>query len=134
MSGLPWVRLDTGIASHDKTLALLNDPSPKRWQALTSYMFGLGWSGEHGTDGHVPVTALPFIHGTKVTAGLLVKYELWTAVEGGYRIRNFAVRQELAVVTAAKKEAQRVGALKANCNRWHGEKCSCWQDRAAVSA
>lgn len=127
---LPWVRLDSGIASHDKTLALLNDPSPRRWQAMASYMFGLGWSGEHGTDGFIPVTALPFIHGTKATAALLVKHGFWTSTEGGWRVRNFAIRQELAVVTAAKKEAQRIGALKANCNRWHGANCTCWQDRA----
>jgi hypothetical protein len=130
---LPWVRLDTGIASHDKTLALLNDPSPKRWQAMASYMFGLGWSGEHGTDGFIPATALPFIHGSKATATLLVRYGFWADAAGGWRIRNFATRQELAVVTAAKKEAQRVGALKANCNRWHGPSCHCWQDRAAIS-
>jgi hypothetical protein len=128
--GLPWVRLDTGIASHDKTLALLNDPSPKRWQAMSSYMFGLGWSGEHGTDGRIPATALPFIHGTKVTAALLVKHGFWEVAPGGWQIRNYLSRQELAVVTAAKKEAQRVGALKANCNRWHGADCTCWQDRA----
>lgn len=134
MSGLPWFRVDTGIASHDKTLALINDPSPKRWQAMSSYVFALGWSAEHATDGRVPATALPFVHGSKATAALLVKHHFWEPVEDGWRIRNFAVRQELAVVTAAKKEAQRVGALKANCNRWHGGSCNCWQDKAAVGA
>lgn len=124
------MRLDTSIASHDKTLALLNDSSPKRWQAMTSYMFSLGWSGEHGTDGYIPATALPFIHGTKVTASLLVQYGFWVQAVGGWQIKNYAERQELAVVTAAKKEAQRVGALRANCKRWHGEDCGCWQDKA----
>lgn len=130
---LPWVRLDTGLPSHDKTLALLNDPSPKRWQAMASVPFAICWSGEHGTDGFVPVTALPFIHATKVTAALLVKHGFWTPVDGGWRIRNFEQRQELAVVSAAKREAQRVGALKANCRRWHGPSCQCWQDSAAVT-
>jgi hypothetical protein len=123
---LAWVRLDTGIAHHDKTLALLADPSPKRWQAAFSYVASLGWCGEHGTDGYVPVTALPFIHGTKATAGLLVAYGFWTETPGGWRIRNYAARQELAVVTAAKKEAQRVASAKANCVRWHGKDCGCW--------
>src|SRR5437868_7186513 len=59
---LPWVRLDSNIASHDKILALLSDPSPKRWQAAASYMFALGWSGDHGTDGRIPQAALPFVH------------------------------------------------------------------------
>ena len=123
---LAWVRLDTGIAHHDKTLALLDDPSPKRWQAAFSYVAALGWSGEHGTDGFIPMTALPFVHGTKATATLLVKYGFWEECAGGWRIRNYATRQELAVITAAKKEAQRVASAKANCTRWHGKDCGCW--------
>jgi hypothetical protein len=55
---LAWVRLDTGIASHDKILNLLADPSSKRWQAAASYMFALGWCGNHATDGHIPTTGL----------------------------------------------------------------------------
>jgi hypothetical protein len=133
VTGLPWVRIDTGIASHDKTLGLLADPSPKRWQAISSYMFGIAWSGEHGTDGFIPTTALPFIHGTKATANLLMQYGFWEPVAQGWRIHNFETRQELTVVTAAKKEAQRVGALMANCKRWHGDSCGCWRDRAAVT-
>jgi hypothetical protein len=131
-AGLPWVRMDVGLPSHPKMLALLSDPSPKRWQAAASVQFAIEWAGGQGTDGLIPTTALPFIHGTKATAELLVKHGFWRVVDGGWRIHNFEVRQELAVVTAAKKEAQRVGALKANCNRWHGPSCTCWQDRAAV--
>jgi hypothetical protein len=126
--------MDTGFASHDKTLALLSDPSPKRWQAIATVPFAIGWSAEHGTDGHIPPAALPFIHATKATAALLVKHGFWEPLpDGGWRIHNFEIRQELAVVTAAKREAQRVGALMANCKRWHGESCGCWQDRAAVT-
>ena len=43
--GLPWVRLDANIATHDKMLALLADPSPQKWQAAASYMFALAWAG-----------------------------------------------------------------------------------------
>jgi hypothetical protein len=130
---LPWVRMDTGLPSHPKMLALLNDPSSKRYQAAASITFAICWSGEHGTDGHIPTTALPFIHATKATAALLVKYGFWELLPDGWRIHNFEVRQELSVVTAAKKEAQRVGALMANCRRWHGPSCHCWQDKAAVT-
>ncbi len=53
--GLPWVRLDSNIASHDKILHLLSDPSPKRWQAAASYMFAMAWSGGQGcTARHRP--------------------------------------------------------------------------------
>jgi hypothetical protein len=123
---LPWVRLDSNIASHDKILALLSDPSPKKWQAAASYMFALGWSGDHGTDGRIPQAALPFIHGTTQTARLLVKYGLWEEKTAAWEVKNFAARQQLSVVTAAKQEVRRIASEKANCTRWHGPKC--WQN------
>jgi hypothetical protein len=130
---LPWVRLDTGLASHDKILALLADTSPKRWQAAFSFPCAIGWSGDHGTDGHVPSTALPFIHGTKATAALLEKYRLWVPERGGWFMPNYPVRQELSVVTAAKAEAKRLGGIKGNCIRHHGPDCGCWQNAACPS-
>ena len=128
---LPWVRLDSSIASHDKILALLSDPSPKRWQAVSSYMFALGWCGEHGTDGRVPTSALPFVHGTTGTARLLVKYGLWDEHDiTGYRIHNYAERQQLLSVSDAKRATLTKAARKANCIRWHGEECGCWEKPA----
>jgi hypothetical protein len=124
---LPWVRLDSHIASHDKILALLSDPSPKRWQAAFSYTCALGWSGDQGTDGAVPQIALPFVHGTTTTARLLVKYRLWEEGLTGWTIVNFLERQEMAAVTAGKRESRRVAAEKANCARWHGPEC--WGSR-----
>jgi hypothetical protein len=121
---LNWVRLDAGIASHDKVLHLLSDPSPKRWQAAASYMFALGWSGSHGTDGHIPTAALPFVHGTSVTARLLEKYGLWVESSNGWDIRNYAERQQLAVVTEARSKQAR----KAACTRHHTAGCKCWED------
>lgn len=123
---LPWVRLDSHIASHDKVLALISDPSPKRWQAAFSYVCALGWSGDQGTDGFVPKIALSFVHGTDATARLLVKYRLWEEALTGWQVVNFLERQELAAVTAGKRESRRVAAEKANCSRWHGQKC--WQN------
>jgi hypothetical protein len=123
---LPWVRLDSHIASHDKILNLLADPSPKKWQAAASYMFALGWSGDHGTDGAIPKTALPFVHASASTARLLVVYRLWEETNTGWQIRNFSSRQELSAITAGKQEARRVSSEKANCKRWHGE--TCWRN------
>ena len=148
--GLPWVRLDSSIASHDKMLRLTGDPSAQRWQAAASYMFALGWSGLQGTDGRIPREALPFVHGTAKTARLLVKHGLWieqnrmpnrmskpgsdheissvSSLAGpviGYLIANYGDRQQLSVVSDAKTLAARTGALKANCVRWHGD--SCWK-------
>lgn len=122
---LPWVRLDSHIGSHDKVLALLADPSSKKWQAAFSYCCALGWSGDQGTDGYIPKTALPFVHATAATARLLVKYGLWdeNRLGTGWDIRNFASRQELSAITAGKREARRVASEKANCSRWHGKDC-----------
>jgi len=131
---LPWVRLDTNIATHDKFLALLADPSPRRYQAGLSYVFALGWSGGQGTDGHIPTAALPMIHGTTATARLLVSYGLWdNGSTGGWQIHNYAERQQLAATTDAIRAAQRAGALRANCVRWHGPDCGCWQRDKGVT-
>lgn len=131
---LPWVRLDANFASHDKVLALIADPSPARWQALSSYVCALGWSGAHGTDGAVPRSALPFVHGTPKTARLLQTYGLWEATTAGWAIRNYESRQELEVISAAKRAAQQIGARKANCRRWHGSECGCWNTDGGVTA
>lgn len=128
---LPWVRLDSHIASHDKILNLLGDPSAKRWQAAFSYTCALGWSGNQGTDGIIPRPALPFVHGTSATARLLVVYQLWDEHRDGWQIRNFGTRQQLTATTLAKNDARRQASEKANCKRWHGDKC--WQDPEGCS-
>jgi hypothetical protein len=126
--GLPWVRLDANIPNHDKILHLLSDPSAKRWQAAASYMFSFAWAGGHGTDGEIPTVALPYVHGTKDTARLLEKYHLWEATPNGWTIRNFVVRQELSIITEAKKTAQKLGGIKGNCIKYHGPDCHCWKN------
>lgn len=127
---LPWVRLDSSIASHDKILSLLSDPSPKRWQAISSYIFALGWSGQQGTDGRIPASALPFVHGTNATSRLLVKYGLWNenGTGTGWTIHNWSVRQEVVGFTAGNRARLSAAGRKANCVRWHGEDCGCWKN------
>lgn len=124
---LPWVRLDVNIGSHDKVLSLLSDPSPKRWQAFASYACALGWAGGHGTDGRITRAALPFVHGTEATARLLVKHRLWRELTDSWVIVNYDQRQELTVVTEAKREAQSRGGRKARCIQHHGPECGCWE-------
>lgn len=125
---MQWVRLDVNIPMHDKILHLLSDPSPKRWQACTSYMFSLAWAGGAGTDGLIYRAALPAVHGTEATARLLEKYHLWVPDTAGWRIRNFDQRQELAVVAEMKRAAQKLGGTKGNCLRHHGPDCHCWKN------
>ena len=123
--GLPWVRLDSHIATHDKILALLSDPSTAKWQAFASYVCSFAWSGGQGTDGFVPKLALSMVHGTQKTARLLEKYGLWDEAVAGWTIRNYAERQLLSDTADEKSRLQRLASAKANCARWHGD--SCWK-------
>lgn len=128
MAGLPWFRVDSNIAMHDKMLALFSDPSAAKWQAFSSYICALGWSAGTGNDGVVPKTALGFVHGTAKTARLLEKYRLWEEATAGWRIVNYGERQQLSLVAEAKNEARHAASVKANCVRHHGD--SCWKGNA----
>lgn len=122
-AGLPWARLDSNIASHDKILALLADPSPQKWRAWAIYMAAIGWSVGQGTDGRIPRHALAAVHGTTQVATLLRTYGLWDDAPGGWQIRNFAERQRDSGKAAAANEAKRRGGAKGNCIKHHGPEC-----------
>jgi hypothetical protein len=126
MVGLPWVRLDSNIASHDKILALLAEPGGVK--AAWMYVCTLGHCGGHGTDGLLSFESLPFVHGTKHLAKLLVDHDLITPDPQGWRIPNWGDRQQSVLATETRRAAQSAGARKANCIRWHGPACGCWED------
>lgn len=124
--GLPWVRLDSNIASHDKILALL---TRRNGRAIAfSYCCSLGYSGGNGTDGHIPFAALPFLHATRKDAEMLVEVGLWEPDPYGWTIHNYGDRQQLSYIAEAVRAGNRRGALKANCARWHGADCGCWKE------
>lgn len=122
---LPWVRLDSNIATHDKVLRLLAKKDGHR--AFTLYICALGWSGANGRDGHIPPYVLPHLHGTERHARMLVDVGMWEPADDGWVIRNWATRQELAVITEARRSAQRIAARRTNCRRYHGPDCECWK-------
>ena len=126
--GLPWVRLDSNIANHDKVLELVSKRDGFR--AFTVYVCGLGYSGAHSTDGLIPGYALAHIHGTEKHARLLVDTALWTYDPDGkgWLIRNWDQRQELSVISEGKRATKRASGLKGNCLRWHGPDCQCWKE------
>jgi hypothetical protein len=126
MAGLPWARLDANIAQHDKILALVHDPSAKRWQALSAYVFAIAWSVGQGTDGRIPAHALGSIHATPAVARLLVKHGLWTEEVAAWRIVNFEHRQQLAVTSEDALAKKKLGAAHGNCKRHHGD--TCWRN------
>lgn len=126
---LPWVRLDANIASHDKILGLIAE-TPHGWRAAFSYTCSLGYAGGHGTDGLIEFPALPFVHGTKQTAQLLVKHHLWRPHPLGWLVTNWEKRQQSEAMTKSIRNSRRAAAVKGNCVRWHGSDCGCWEDTA----
>lgn len=126
---LPWVRLDSNIASHDKITALLAERDGHK--AFTLYICAMGWSGGHGTDGYVPKHVLPLIHGTERTARLLEIHGLFDERPGGWQIRNYEARQELAVVAEMKRAGKSMAGRKSQCIQRHGPQCGCWKDGGA---
>jgi hypothetical protein len=120
---LPWVRIDTGLPQHPKILNLVGDSSPQRWRAAFGYVCGIAWSAAGATDGHIPRNALPGIHSTRSTAGLLVEHGLWEPTLDGWTIHNYAIRQELSVITETKRASRLRSAERAACARWHGPDC-----------
>lgn len=105
--GLPWVRLDTGFSQNPKILELVED---KKWQAIVLYVAGLGYSGQHGTDGFIPASALPYLHGNKNHATQLVHKGLWVGRPGGYDIHGWSEFQPSDEETKARKARAKAAA------------------------
>jgi hypothetical protein len=105
--GLPWVRLDTQFPSNPKVLELI---VRKQHQAAFSYLCSLAYAGQHGTDGFIPETALPFIHATKSVANHLVAVGLWELSPGGWVINGWNEFQPSTEETIRRRERAQKGA------------------------
>jgi hypothetical protein len=121
---LPWVRLDTQFAQNPKILALVE---AKSWRAITVYVAGLGYCGAHGTDGLIPKSALPYLHGTPADAIALVGVALWMPHQSGWTVNDWAAFQQSTDETKARQKRLAYVSKKANCIRWHGKNCGCWE-------
>lgn len=113
--GLPWVRLDTQLASNPKILELVDS---RRHKAAFAYVCSLGYAGVHGTDGYLPSNCLPFIHATKTDARYLVEVGLWVPSPGGWEINGWGEFQETSEETQKRKERAQRGARA----RWEKER------------
>lgn len=109
---LPWVRLDTQFAHNPKVLQLIGD---KAQAAIVTYVCALGYAGAHGTDGYIPATALPFIHGTRRQAQQLVAVGLWHESPGGYTINDWDEYQRSSLEAVERREKAQLAAMA----RWH---------------
>jgi hypothetical protein len=125
MMPLPWIRKDTAFPRNPKILALI---AASAWRAVVVYDFGLCYAGEQGTDGFIPKLALPQIHGRPRDAQQLVEHRLWHEQNGaGWVINDWAEFQQSNSETRERGAKARAASLKANCVRWHGPHCGCWQ-------
>lgn len=113
--GLPWVRLDTQLPSNPKLLELV---ARKQQAAAFAYVCSLAYSGMHGTDGFIPETALPFVHGTKAIANQLVAVGLWIPAPGGWDINGWDEFQ----ISDEEAKRRRERAQKAAAKRWENTK------------
>lgn len=126
---LPWFRVDTNLPSHDKILDLLaRYPGATGKASAFVYVCGMAYAGHNGTDGLIPLAALPLIHGGKKDAERLVEVRLWMPVPQGWVMPNWLTRQEAAATTQAKQDAASVAGRKAACARWHEPDCQCWKE------
>lgn len=123
--GLPWVRLDTQFPSNPKVLELA---AGKDWRAAFVYVCALAYCGQHGTDGYIPRTALPFIHATKRDAETLVNVGLWIPRPGGWAVNGWDEFQQSNDETRQRRTRAELASKKANCVRWHGSDCGCWRN------
>lgn len=118
MAGLPWVRLDSGIARNHKILAVLDMKEGHR--SAAAYMFGLGYCGEQGTDGFIPRNALPFIHGRPIDAARLVEVGLWHLDPGGWLVNDWREYQPSNEETERRSTKARAAAAA----RWAKERAT----------
>lgn len=110
---LNWVRLDTQFATNPKILYLVED---KAWRAINTYIFGLGYSGQHGTDGFIPRAALPFLHATKREADKLIDVGLWIPSPSGWDINGWAEFQPSTQEMKDRRIRARAGGEKRAAN------------------
>jgi hypothetical protein len=123
--GLPWVRFDTSFPQHDKVVELASVRGGR--EAGFVYVCGLAYCGQHETDGVVPFGALPFVHGRKKDAELLVAHGLWRPHPRGWEVVNYLERQPSAATLEQSRADRSTAGRKANCARWHKPGCTCWR-------
>lgn len=124
MPTLPWVRLDTDLPTNKKILLLVTLPRGR--EALGVYCCALAWAGANSTDGYIPDTVLPVVHGRPAHATALVTAGLFRRNGEGWHIVNWDEHQPTRRSLRKRTEASQ----KANCRRWHGPLCHCWKDTA----
>lgn len=121
---LPWVRLDTAFPYNQKLLAMLGRRDGHR--AAFVYLCGLSISGGQGSDGFLSAESLPYVHGRKADAELLVEFGFWIPQPGGWLINGWDEKQQSDEETRGRR--QRAQALAEM--RWAGHDAMTNAERA----
>ena len=120
--GLPWFRMDSNFAAHDKIADLIDRFGAKGKAAGFVYAGAIGYSHDHDTGGLMRRSSLKFVHGTPADARLLVEGDLFIDDELGWRIKNFnkrnGVGMEQQAIADEIKAAQVAGGKKGAEKRW----------------
>ena len=107
MTGLPWVRLDTGLPQNPKILGLIAD---RKYKAIVGYLCSLAWAGGQGTDGYIPEIALSFVHLDTPSAASLVEASLFLPATGGWVINDWSDYQQSTAETAERSAKAQAAA------------------------
>ena len=121
---LPWVRLDTAFPMNHKLLAMLGRRDGHR--AALVYLCGLSVSGGQGTDGFISAESLPWCHGRRADAELLVEFGFWIPRPGGWDINGWAEHQP----SSEENQLRRKRAQALAETRWAGHEAQTDAERA----
>lgn len=105
---LPWIRLDTAMPDNPKILDLLQERDGHR--AAFVWVCCLAYAGKHGTDGFIPRSAAPFVHGKPADFARLVAVGALEQDAGGWQIHAWGEFQETSDETRARSERAKAAA------------------------
>jgi hypothetical protein len=108
MGKMAWVRVDVGIGRNPKILELLELSGGER--AFISYLFGLGYVAEQGTNGFIPHRALGAVRGSHRSVQLLLQVGLWHECAGGWDVNDYAEYQPAEMSAKARSDRARKAA------------------------
>lgn len=97
---MPWFKVDDGLHSHPKWLALSSKP-----RARALWVTAGSWCAANLTDGHVPAHVLGAVGGRKGDAQALVDAGLWVVTDGGWRFHGWGDFQPSAARVLADRRA-----------------------------
>lgn len=110
-SGLPWFRMDSDIYVNDKILEVVDQHGTKGKAALAVYLFALGYSASHLTDGLIKRGILRAVHGSSADARILVEAGLFEDHPDGWIIRNYYYHQP------SRKTAEELSQVRSEAGR-----------------